>query len=347
MALTVATVLNGILYGTPPVFLLFALLRSFRTARRAVPVYFIFLAGWLAHLALRRPGASGLPASVHIAPPDAVPAPPLQIADAEGRNVLQLQAPASLDWTLQGNERRLRFHYGFMAAAYGQGTTNGAGVTVTLRREGVSRIIFRRALDPRGNPGDRGVQQADLVLPPVARGEQLSLTFDPGAAGDAAWDWLFVSDLDFARAAAFLPDQFPSFRRAPDIVDAPLATLWQRQERPFFLQLHAPARFEYVLHGGEQKVSFCHGFLSGAFQGGNATDGARFVVELRTTSGAARTLFDRELDPLKRQQDRGPQPAEFSLGAGTAGDRLVFRIEPGRSGSNAWDWTYFSRLSVD
>jgi hypothetical protein len=284
---------------------------------------------------------------VRIAAPDAIPAAAPRIAEVDGRSVLQLQAPAGLEWTLQGNERRLHFRYGFIPAAYEQGATNGGGVTVTLRRGDVSRTLFHRALDPRARPEDRGIQQADLVLPPVTAGEQLGVAIDAGAAGDNAWDWLYLADLDFERASAFQPGQFPSFRRVPDRVDAPLATLFQRHDQPFFLHLHAPARFEYALHGTERTVRFSHGFLPGAYQGGNATDGARFVVELQPATGPARVLFDRELDPLKRARDRGPQPVELSLGACQAGDRLVFRIEPGAAGSNAWDWTYFSRLSLE
>ena len=102
-----------------------------------------------------------------------------------------------------------------------------------------------------------------------------------------------------------------------------------------------------MLRGTEQKVRFSYGFLPGAYRNGNATDGARFLVLLQPAAGAARTLLDRGLDPLAHTEDRGPQPAEISLGAYQAGDRLVFRIEPGPAGSNSWDWTYVSRLSLE
>lgn len=346
MAFT-AAVPGWIVYGAPATLLLIALGRSLRTSRRAALVYFLLLAGWLAHVGLVRREAGLLPANLRIEPPDSFPGTALQIAEVDGRSVLQLQAPASLDWTLRGNERRLNFDYGFIPAAYERGETNGAGFTVRLRHGDRIRTVFYRLLDPQRRTEDRGVQQVSLVLPPVTPGEQLSLAIDAGPDGNASWDWLHLSRFGFQRSAPFLPEQFPSFQRVPDAVDAPAAVLFQTSDRTTFLELHAPAQLEYPLRGTERKVSFSYGFLAGAYQHGNATDGARFVVRLQPADGAPRVLLDRSLAPLDRANDRGPQSAEIALGAVRANDRLVFAIEPGAAGNNSWDWTYFSRVAVE
>jgi hypothetical protein len=110
---------------------------------------------------------------------------------------LQLPPPAALHYEMQGFERRLVFEYGLRPGAYIHGgRTDGAGFVVELMRPGEApRTLFRRDLQPRASAADRGPQQLDLSLPPLQRGDRLTVRIDAGAAGNSAWDWTYIASL--------------------------------------------------------------------------------------------------------------------------------------------------------
>lgn len=116
-------------------------------------------------------------------------------AGAETR--LQLPPPAALHYELQGSERQLVFEYGLRPGAYTRGgRTDGAVFVAELVRPGEPpQTLFRRHLQPRARATDRGPQQLDLALPPLHRGDRLTLRIDAGPAGDSAWDWTYISAL--------------------------------------------------------------------------------------------------------------------------------------------------------
>lgn len=333
-------------YGLPAVLLVVALGRSLKSSPKAALVYSAALAAWLGHWAAQKYQAPGLPAWVRIEAPDHLPAAP-QITQVDGHSVLHLQAPAGLEWTLRGDERRLDFSYGMVPGAYEQGTTDGCGFTVSLHRKGVSRTIFHRLVQPRERAEERGIQQARLILPPVAAGEILRVAADVGPNGDNGWDWALLHGVGFTRSRAFLPAQFPSFQRLPDAANSPCDSLFPNRNGPFYLQLPAPSVLEFVLRGGEQRLRFRYGFLPGAYEGGNDTEGARFIVLLRPATGTGRILWERTLKPTTRIPDRGSQAADVPLDGMAAGDRLIVRVEPGAAGDLSFDWTYVSALSLE
>lgn len=333
-------------YGLPAALLVVALGRSLKSSPKAALVYFAALAAWLGHWAAQKYQAPGLPASVRIEAPDHVPVG-FQVTQANGRSVLHQQAPAGLEWTLRGDERRLDLSYGLVPEAYERGTTDGCGFTVSLHREGVSRTLFHRLVQPRERPEDRGIQQTRVILPPVVAGEILRVAIDVGPKGNNSWDWALLSNVVFTRSRAFLPAQFPSFQRLPDAANSPGDSLFPNRNGPSSLQLPAPSVLEFVLRGGEPRVRFRYGFLPGAYEGGNETDGARFLVLLRPAAGTERILWARTLEPTTRMPDRGSQAADVPLGETAAGDRLVIRVEPGTVGDLSFDWTYVSALSLE
>lgn len=333
-------------YGLPAGLLVIAWGRSLKSSPKAALVYGAALAAWLGHWAVQKYQPPGLTASVRIEAPDHLSEMP-GIAQVDGRSVLHLQAPAGLQWTLRGNERRLDFSYGLVPGAYEQGTTDGCGFTVSLHRGGLSRTIFRRLVQPRDRPADRGIQQARLILPPVTAGEILRVAVDVGPNGDNSWDWALLHGLGFTRSRAFLPAQFPSFQRLPDAASSPCDSLFPNRNGPFSLQLPASSVLEFILRGGESRVRFRYGFLPGAYEGGNETDGAHFNVLLRRADGSERILWARTLEPTTRMPDRGPQAADVPLGGIARGDRLIIRVEPGTAGDLTFDWTYVSSLSLE
>jgi hypothetical protein len=291
------------------------------------------------------PLAGPWPAEVDIVRPTSVSFETPDVQVFRDRTVLRLKAPAELSWDLDGSQRDFRFDYGFEPPAYQEGNTNGVDITVELRHGEQVRQIFRRALSPRQNTEDQRYQLSRVVLPPYSAGTKLVLRFGPGPLNDNSWDWTYLCNVRFKRSDRFLPEQFPSFHPSPTSAQSDLATLYQNNGHPFYLQLHAPSTLAYVLRGRERHLQFNFGFFPGAYLNGGNTDGAKFVVELQRGSAPAAVLFQRALQPVQAPSDRGPQRAELSLPVVEAGDRLTVRIDPGAS--NAWDWTYISRLDLE
>lgn len=113
------------------------------------------------------------------------------------RRITMANTPAAFEFPLQGSERELRFTGGLLPGSYQPGKTDGAAFVVELvARDGSAREIFRRLLQPRTTEADRGDQQLAVPLPTHAEGTRLRLRTDPGPAGNAAWDWVYLSALE-------------------------------------------------------------------------------------------------------------------------------------------------------
>lgn len=127
--------------------------------------------------------------------PDAVNAELSHLVEEGGQPLLMLPAPATLTFNLGGDERRLRFAYGFQSGAYsGRADTDGAIFRATLIRPGQpDRTLFERHLRPLHDESDRGRQETDLALVGIEAGSRLELTIDPGDS--PAWDWTYLTDL--------------------------------------------------------------------------------------------------------------------------------------------------------
>lgn len=113
----------------------------------------------------------------------------------EHRNTLILHAPAVITYRLSGQERTLRFDFGFRDEAYTKGAqTDGAIFVVELRPndEAAARSLFEKRLTPTSNAADRGPQPAMISLPEGTAGSTLVIRIDPGAGN--AWDWTYLTN---------------------------------------------------------------------------------------------------------------------------------------------------------
>jgi hypothetical protein len=113
-----------------------------------------------------------------------------------------MHSPTTLSWQLDGSERTVAFGYGLTPGAYSRpDPTDGIEFVLTLHQPGTpDRELFRRWLDPARHPGDRGHHTAQLALPPLATGSWLELESRPGPRDNTAYDWGYVSDLQFPDA---------------------------------------------------------------------------------------------------------------------------------------------------
>ena len=129
--------------------------------------------------------------------PDSALADSAGMLPGEKAPELHLHAPAAMTFLLKGDERRLRFDYGFRPGAYSEGGhTDGAGFRIELQNPAhPGRVLFERYLDPGKEEKDRGPQQLDLALPAVRQGDRLVVSIDTGPALNAAWDWTYIHHL--------------------------------------------------------------------------------------------------------------------------------------------------------
>ena len=114
----------------------------------------------------------------------------------------------------------------------------------------------------------------------------------------------------------------------------------------FVVGFHSPSRAVFPLEGTERELNMTFGIETGAYTADRATDGVTIIVELTPPGSAAKTIFRRHLDPLKTASDRGPQTEHILLPTFPLGSKLSLRADPGPTGNDAWDWSYFTQFEV-
>ncbi len=259
--------------------------------------------------------------------------------------VRYVHAPSQIIWPLSGEEREFAFQYGLDPRAYEEGTTNGVEFIVEVRGPsgGITKV-WSRLLRPKTVETDRGTQKIAVQLPVYAPGSKLVFRTDPGEYGDNAWDWAYVTRIDF-RQGCFQPEQFPGFSPLPDQATGENVAVLELAGSKVTL-LHVPTELQFALRGGERQLALDFGFLPGAYSAGGNTPGADYVLELQRAGQPPREIFRRTLRPVTLESDRGAQTATVQLTGVAAGDRLILRTAPAPGGSPSWGWTYVSHLTI-
>jgi len=111
------------------------------------------------------------------------------------------------------------------------------------------------------------------------------------------------------------------------------------------LKAHAPSRLVNPVPARAKMLLGGFGIYEGAYAKPRpeATDGAEFVIEHVSPEGQRTILLRRFLDPSAVATDRGLQSFELDLPPSAAG-QIVFVVNPGPSGSNGYDWSYWYDL---
>ena len=132
--------------------------------------------------------------------PMALPEVGLPRRNVHRREVLHLQTPGEFTLPLAGNETDFYFTFGMEPRAYLEGETNGAELRLELHSPGQeTRVLFTRSFDPKRRPSDRGLLAGHAELSALPPGSQLVVRALPGEFNNSAWDWVFVTELRFAR----------------------------------------------------------------------------------------------------------------------------------------------------
>jgi hypothetical protein len=103
---------------------------------------------------------------------------------------------------------------------------------------------------------------------------------------------------------------------------------------------NAPAELHFSIPFGATKIEAAMGLNELAHISSTPSDGIDVVIFERKLNGDRRVLYQRNLDPLNRAEDRGPQSITIDP-IGPISGTLVFAIYAGPSGNMTCDWGYW------
>jgi hypothetical protein len=121
---------------------------------------------------------------------------------------------------------------------------------------------------------------------------------------------------------------------------------WRVSEQPETrLLLHAPGDISFRPPPGRRRFTGEFGIFDGAYIDGR-TDGVEFSISVvRNSADVEQRVWNVILTPMTDPDDRGTHRFAIDLPDDVA--RVIVRTGPGPSGSNAWDWSYLSRLRFE
>lgn len=110
--------------------------------------------------------------------------------------VFVLHAPGILTFKLHGQEKSVRFDFGYIPGAYSNGgTTNGGAFVVELARPNKPKeTLFRRDLQPVQRTEDQGRHHAQIALPALGVADRLIVRTESGANDERSWDWTYLAN---------------------------------------------------------------------------------------------------------------------------------------------------------
>jgi len=254
-------------------------------------------------------------------------------------------APSRLEWVRPAELSALTIVYGMEDGSYTAPEGHSDGVDFALElieADGTRHSLFNRALTPFNHPEHRGAQKARVEIPAKIAGK-LVLTVGPGPRDDQSWDWAYIGKITCEGPGPNIVineerELMPISSRTVDATGAP--SKYDGENR---WGAHADAELVYERPADLMRVTFQYGLAESAARDENGkrrSDGVDAVVEFTPSGGPSRELFRRHLDPFANPEDAGTQTSTIELPHYVAG-RLIFRLTPGPSGNNAYDWGYW------
>ncbi|MEO6003595.1 MAG: hypothetical protein ABIZ04_05625 [Opitutus sp.] len=134
--------------------------------------------------------------------------------------------------------------------------------------------------------------------------------------------------------------RFRLFNLVPTNVATPFPPEVMTENGKDVMLTHPPSTLEFSIPATLHHLRGNFGFVSRAYEEGNATDGAEFIVEWIDATEKTRTLFKRFLRPRDVPEDRGEQAFKIDLPIGPG--RLLMRTTAGPANNIAFDWTYWT-----
>lgn len=257
-------------------------------------------------------------------------------------------APARVEWPRPPEVAAITLHYGMEDGSYTAPDGHSDGVDFVLElitAGGATQRFFSRSLMPYNHPEHRGPQATRIDLPYGLAGK-LVLRVEPGPRGDPSWDWAWIGAITcegHGPGIVVRPDR-EIMPRSSHVVDANGGPSMRNDATHW--GAHADAELVYDRPADLGRVTFRYGLADGADRdasGKQRSAGVDVMVEFQPTGGPVSELFRRRLDPFHQPADLGEQTTTVELPLYQPG-RLVFRITPAATTSNAYDWGYWGRF---
>jgi hypothetical protein len=211
----------------------------------------------------------------------------------------------------------------------------------------IEQVCAHFAFDAKG-PTFSWEDKADVYVNPLyARAVQFRLLNDRRLAGirlpESAHE--IVKD---ARVLRFTPEEarvmFVQMEPLPYQVSFDLGLDWMDLGNRKVLSVHPNADIWIDPGAHASRIEWTFGMFESAYvKEGDKTDGVIFLVTGETPDGASRIIYERLLDPLHNEADRGDQRVVIPY-LPLPGESLRFSTRGNRS--TAYDWAYIQELMV-
>ncbi len=195
------------------------------------------------------------------------------------------------------------------------------------------------------------IQRFDLAATPAATSPEGDLYLPRGNNATASATPLLTSRLPPAYYDPVLKMVEPSSLNLPLFTPHPSQGRTQFgmgaakiEERPV-LNAHAPSELYFSIPAKTTQIEAVVGLSDAAYLNPSPTDGVDVLIFERLPDGSDHVLFQRNLDPLHRPADRGPQTIALTLDHTPHGP-LVFGIYPGPAHDSTCDWAYWQRITL-
>jgi hypothetical protein len=139
-------------------------------------------------------------------------------------------------------------------------------------------------------------------------------------------------------------ERFYMFKTAPISYEANNQPSNEQLAGAEVMVMHAPSEMTFEFPAGATEANGRFGILDGAYQNGNRTNGAEFVV-VWSDGKESKEIFRQFLDPLNKPADRGLHSFHVDLSR-FSGGRLYFRTLPGPYNDFGWDWTAWTGVEI-
>src|SRR5262249_41451480 len=128
-------------------------------------------------------------------PPVEVQSDSVWPAEVAGTSVLIVHADSCVKLAIPPGARTARGLFGIHPEAYERGQTDGVRFVVEyLPKEGPSKVLFERFLNPLANPQDRGMHPLEVAMPASGEGHLLLKAVNlPGS--NRCWDWSYWTEV--------------------------------------------------------------------------------------------------------------------------------------------------------
>ena len=115
---------------------------------------------------------------------------------------------------------------------------------------------------------------------------------------------------------------------------------------PTLIIAHAPSELHFAMPPGASRLQAGFAMDPQSYSKANQTDGVEVEIYEQQSGGLRRRLYQRLLRPATEAGDRGPQTVELT-GLKIPDGILVLRVSPGPAGNAAYDWFYWTRITID